>query len=67
MFESMSANNCLYINKKNFNVYEHGCMDNDFVVDEAYFIDKGKNLEEAIDIAQKYQMINEVEYGISFF
>ena len=68
----MSANNAIFINKKNFKVYEHGCMDNPFEEKTAYLIGKGKNLAEAISIAEKYTDDTEnegsyIEYGIHFY
>jgi hypothetical protein len=65
--ESMSANNGIFINLNNFKVYEHGCMDNNFIEEEAFFIGEGKDLEDAVKLAMDYQQTNEVEYGIHFY
>ena len=40
----MSANNAIFINKNTFRVYEHGCVDNDFVEADASFIGEGDHL-----------------------
>ena len=63
----MSANNALFINKKNFKVYEHGCVDNPFETKNASLIGKGRNLNEAIKIAEDFENENIVEYGMHFF
>jgi len=63
----MSADNFLLIHKKTFEVFS-GCASNENI----WLIGKGKNLEDAIEIAEKYErdMIEDggppVEYGISF-
>lgn len=61
----MSSNDFIAISKKDFKVF-HGDADCGF--SEADLIGQGKNLEEAIEIAEKF---NEegigVEYGIQFF
>jgi len=61
----MSANNIIYIKRKTFEVYYQGCADNSGLGNK---VGRGKNLEEAVDIAQKE--INDcegvVEYGINF-
>jgi hypothetical protein len=57
----MSADNGLLINKETFEVLEwQGDGDN------PWKIGQGKDLEEAIDIAQKYCQEEIVEYGINF-
>jgi len=63
----MSANNGLFINKKTFAVYEHGCMDNGFLEKEASFIGRGKNVAEAVQIAEDYMNEEIVEYGVNFY
>ena len=62
----MSADNYILIDRKTFEVYE-GCAS----TDHKSLIGKGKNLEEAVDIAQKYRVEVEIdgsyiEYGINF-
>lgn len=59
----MSANNYLLINRRTFKVFK-GCADCENTKTQ---IGQGKNLEEAIDIADYYTQIHEVEYGINFF
>lgn len=59
--ESMSANNYLKIDRKKFVV-----SDCDAESGYGRKIGQGENLEDAIDIAQKYQEENIVEYGINF-
>ncbi|MEK7127796.1 MAG: hypothetical protein AAB838_03690 [Patescibacteria group bacterium] len=57
----MSANNYLKIDRKKFTV-----SDCDAESENGHKIGQGKNLEEAIDIAEEYQAENIVEYGIHF-
>lgn len=57
----MSRNNIIYINKKTYKVYHQGCADNE---DRGELIGQGKNLEEAVEIAENYDIYP--EYGISF-
>ena len=63
----MSADNYLLIHKKTFEVFD-GCASNNNI----WLIGKGKNLEDAIEIAQKFEedMIKDggppLEYGIHF-
>ena len=60
----MSANNIIYIRRKDFSVFYQGCMDNEGLGE---LQGKYKTLEEAIDKAQ--ELIDEyvvVEYGIEF-
>ena len=60
----MSANNIIFIDRKNFKVYYQGTADND---DLGSLEGQGKTIEEAIDIAQKIiEECGEVEYGIKF-
>ena len=63
----MSANNQIIIDKTTFKVYHNSCIDNDY----KELIGKGKNLDEAVGIADKF--IKEelggglyLEYGIRF-
>lgn len=57
----MSADNGLLINKKNYEVREwQGEGKN------SWLIGQGKDLEEAINIAQKYCQEEIVEYGVAF-
>lgn len=57
----MSANNYLKIDRKKFTV-----SDCDADMGYGQKIGQGKNLEETIAIAMKYQKENIVEYGIQF-
>jgi hypothetical protein len=57
----MSANNMITINKKNFEV-----MNVDAETGWGGEVGKGKNLEDAIEIAEKEMDQSEVEYGIHF-
>jgi hypothetical protein len=57
----MSANNLIYINRRTFKVYYQDCADNDGL---GRLVGQGKNLEEAVDIAQKF--MEKIEYGIWF-
>ena len=62
----MSADNYILIHRKTFEVFD-GCASNTHI----WLIDKAKSLEEAIDIAEKYEndLISEgsyLEYGIHF-
>ena len=61
----MSANNIIYIEEKTHKVYYQSCADND---DLGELIGKGKNLEDAIKIAQAYRNnhLCYLEYGIEF-
>ena len=56
----MSADNGLLVNKKTFEVLEYQGEGG------PWKIGQGKDLEEAIDIAQKYCQEEIVEYGINF-
>jgi len=59
----MSANNEIVINTKTFKVYYKPCADNDAVE----LIGTGKNIKEAVAIAQtytKYELGGLLEYGI---
>lgn len=56
----MSANNYILINRNNFNVTIRNADDSH--VEQK--VGKGKDIEDAIDIAERYQEI--VEYGINF-
>jgi hypothetical protein len=60
----MSANDYIYINRVTFEV-EHRDYDTDVVLE---LVGKGKNLEEAVDIAKDFIDGQElpVEYGIYF-
>lgn len=60
----MSLNNSIIINKKTFEVYYQSCVDND-LKDK---IAKGKNLEDAINKAEKWLEDNNfyLEYGYNF-
>lgn len=58
----MSANNYILINRKNFQVSVRDA-DTDGVLSK---IGKGNTLDQAIDIAQRYQNSEIVEYGIQF-
>ena len=58
----MSADNYLLIHKKTFEVF-NGCASNQNI----WLVGKGKDLEDAIEIAEKYEKsIGYVEYGIKF-
>ncbi len=61
----MSANNAIYINKKNYRVYYQGCADNSGYGE---LVGQGKDLEEAVDIASQHidDMDGYLEYGITF-
>jgi len=63
----MSANNAIFINKKNFKVYHHGCADNEFKSSKVDLIGQGESLGGAIEIAEEFEKENLVEYGIHFF
>lgn len=56
----MSANNYILVDRNNFNVTIRNADDGHI----EQKIGKGKDIEDAIDIAEGYQGI--VEYGISF-
>ena len=61
----MSANNEIAINRRTFVVYYFPSVDND----NKELIGKGKDLEEAVDMAQGYiekELLGYVEYGIRF-
>lgn len=58
----MSANNYILINRKNFQVSVRDADTGKLLAE----INKAKDLDEAIDIAQKYQENEMVEYGIQF-
>lgn len=58
----MSANNFILINRKSFEVSLRDA-DTNALLEK---IGKAKTLEEAIDMAQEYQEIEIVEYGIHF-
>lgn len=57
----MSANNMITINKNTFVV-----KNVDAETGVGSIVGKGRNLEEAIDIAEKEMEREEVEYGIHF-
>lgn len=57
----MSANNKLTINKKTFEI-----RNVDAETGYGFQIGKGKTLEDAIEIAEKYMQEEIVEYGIHF-
>ena len=57
----MSANNFLEINKETFEVW-----DKDIETLNGFLVGKANTLEEAIDLAEKYQREEVVEYGIGF-
>ena len=57
----MSAKNYLIINRNTFEVSDHD-LDTDMFLP----IGKGKNINEAIDIATKYMEEHVVEYGCAF-
>jgi len=57
----MSANNVITINKKTFVV-----KDVDAESEYGIVLGKAKNLEDAIEIAQKHMREEYVEYGIHF-
>ena len=61
----MSANNAIYIKKKTFEVFYQDCDDNE---GPGELIGKGKNLEDAIKIAEKQikELEGSLEYGIWF-
>ena len=58
----MSANNFLLINRKTFEVTMRDAEQGDVLMK----IGKGKNIDEAIDLAMKCQHEEIVEYGIHF-
>ena len=58
----MSSDNGIIIDRKTFEVIEwQGEMGGGSV------IGKGKDLKEAVEIAEKYCRKNEIEYGIRFY
>lgn len=57
----MSANNMIKINKKTYLVKEVGAE-----TEYGKVLGEGKNLEEAVEIAEKVMETEEVEYGIHF-
>jgi LDH2 family malate/lactate/ureidoglycolate dehydrogenase len=57
----MSANNMITINKRSFEV-----MNVDAETGFGDVVGKGKNMEDAIEIAEKEMKESEVEYGIHF-
>lgn len=57
----MSANNVLVINKRTFEVREE-----DAETGHGRPIGKGKNLEEAVEIADLHMKSEYIEYGIQF-
>lgn len=62
----MSANNIIFIKRKTNEVYyQPSCADN---VELGELIGKGKNLDKAVDIAQKHirEIGGYLEYGITF-
>ena len=63
----MSANNAIFINTKTYEVYHHGCADNEFKPKDADLIGEGESLEEAIKFASDFQGEYIVEYGVHFF
>lgn len=58
----MSANNFLLINRKTFEVTMRDA-ENNYILME---VGKGKDINEAIDIAQKCLREEIIEYGINF-
>ena len=61
----MSANNEITINRRTFIVYYFPSVDNDY----KELIGKGEDLEEAVDMAQRYiekELLGYIEYGIRF-
>ncbi|MFA6518469.1 MAG: hypothetical protein WCV93_02330 [Candidatus Shapirobacteria bacterium] len=58
----MSADNYIFINRKNFEV-KLMCASDDSVISD---LGKGKDLEEAVDIASESTDELAVEYGIWF-
>jgi len=58
----MSADNYILINRKNFEVKELNVSDGKVIRK----IGKGKNLEEAIDMACEETKTGMIEYGIEF-
>ena len=61
----MSANNEITINRRTFVVYYFPSVDND----NKELIGKGEDLEEAVDMAEKYideELGGMCEYGIRF-
>ncbi len=64
----MSANNGIFINRDTYEVFYQGCWDNG--MDGMKSIGKGKDLEEAVDIAEghyKDDFMCYLEYGINFY
>ena len=61
----MSANNIIYINRDTFEVFYQPCADN---MGYGNKVSKGKDLDEAVDIAQRIidECEGQVEYGIWF-
>jgi hypothetical protein len=71
----MSADNYIYIDRKTFKVYEcvASCVsdkyknEKDLVKKQCTLYGQGKNLEEAVDIAEKCaDEYGTIEYGVSF-
>lgn len=66
----MSADTYIYIDKETFEVWlcVASWLGGEIEDQKSAFIGKGKNIEEAIEIAEKYEEENPglVEYGISF-
>lgn len=62
----MSANNQLVVIKygREYEVYEHHCVDNDFDPGEATLLFKETSLKRAIQKANLYCVSNIVEYGV---
>ncbi len=58
----MSADNYILINRKSFEVKELNASDGRVIRK----VGKGKNLEEAVDIACEETKIGMIEYGIEF-
>jgi len=58
----MSTDNYIYISRKKFTVVERCASDGK----EIQLLGKGKNIEEAIDMAQERIEQGNVEYGIYF-
>ena len=61
----MSANNEMAINRRTFVVYYFPSVDNDY----KELIGKGEDLEEAVDMAERYideELGGMCEYGIRF-
>ena len=67
----MSANNRIIIDRETFKVYYDPCVDKPSKLNKDDLIGQGKDLEEAVDIAQKYireELVDGfyLEYGVDF-